>query len=331
MENQKYPPNYYSVMQLCTGFANVNVIYTLVKSGVIEQMRNSEKTLEEITSSGKYNPNVLFRLLRYAAAIGLVSLNDNTYSLTDNGKFLLKDVSGSMYYGVMLFGAGPWHRSWNNLMYSLETGKPAFEHTMGEPFFSFLNLHPQYGEPFDKWMSAVSDMASKAIVEAYNFSPYKTVCDIGGGRGSLLKEILDSNAHLKGILYDQESVVNKHVLGDMLERVEIKPGNFFESVPSADVLMMKTIVHDWDDDKSLIILSTCKKQMKPNTKLLIIETVIDNTTDLIGLFFDLHMQVITAGRERTESEFRQLLERAGMKLNRIIATKSMIKIIEATL
>jgi hypothetical protein len=294
-------------------------------------MHHSPKTIEEFVSAGKLDPNVLFRILRYAAAIGLVTLEGKNYSLTDSGRFLLKDVPGSMYYAVILFGAEPWHRSWNNLSYSLETGKSAFEHSTGEPFFSFLNHHPQYGEPFDKWMSAVSGMISKAIAEAYEFSPYKTVCDIGGGQGFLLKGILNMNPHLKGILFDRENVVNKHVLGDMADRVEIRSGDFFESVPSADVLMMKTIIHDWDDNKSIMILNSCKKVMKPGSKLLILEIIIDGSSDLIGLFFDLHMQVLSAGRERTESEFRQLLGKAGLKLNQIILTKSQIKIIEAAL
>lgn len=328
--NRQLPPNL-KIMQLYTSFANTGVVCTLVKSGVMEHLRDSTKTLGQIASAGKYNPDVLFRILRYAEAIELVSLSGDRYSITETGKLLLKDVPGSLSVGAMLFGSEPWQKSWRNLSYSLETGSPAFENALGKPFFEFLNQNPLYGDPFDKWMTISTTIVSKAIVEAYDFAPYKTICDIGGGQGILLKYILESNPHLKGILYDQESVVSNNLLSDLSSRVEIRSGNFFESVPSADVLIMKYILHDWDDKKSLQILNACRKQMNSNNKLLILEMIIDKASDLIGLFFDLHMQIITAGRERTENEFRQLLGSGGLKLNRIIPTRSPMKIIEAVL
>jgi hypothetical protein len=147
----------------------------------------------------------------------------------------------------------------------------------------------------------------------------------------LLNSILTANEHLKGILYDQENVVKDNVLSDLSDRIQIKSGDFFESVPEADVLMMKSVIHDWSDEKSLVIFENCKKVMNPQSRLLIIEMVIGSPADLMGTFYDLHMQVIQGGKERTEDEFRTLLSKAGLKLNRIIPSKSPLKIIEASL
>lgn len=330
MEKQQLLPGT-KIWRLCLGFANTNVIYALVKSGVIEQMRDTPKTLEQLSSECKLNSDVLFRVLRFAAALDLIALNSNQYSLTEAGRFLLKDVPGSIYGGMLLFGTEPWQKSWNNLLHTLTTGEAAFDKATGSQFFDFLNEHPDYGEPFHKWMTTISIVISKAVPEVYDFSVCKTICDIGGGQGLLLKSILKAYPNLNGILYDQESVVKDHLLGEMAGRVEIKSGNFFDSVPSAEILMMKSILHDWDDNKSLQILSSCRKVMTENTKLLIIEMVIDSRSDLTGLFYDLHMQVIIGGKERTEDEFRILLRKAGLKLNRLIATKSPIYIIEAVL
>ena len=122
-----------------------------------------------------------------------------------------------------------------------------------------------------------------------------------------------------------------HVLGDLSQRVEIQSGNFFEHVPTADVLIMKNVLHDWNDEKCQIILSRCRQAMQPSARLLIVEMVIASPTDLMGAFYDMHMQVILGGKERTESEFSALLQGAGIRLNRIIPTKSPTKIIEASL
>src|SRR6266700_1681435 len=117
----------------------------------------------------------------------------------------------------------------------------------------------------------------------------------------------------------------------MAERVEIQPGNFFERVPGYDVLLLKHVLHDWSDEKCQVILSHCREAMQPSSRLLIVEMVIPSPPDLTGAFYDLHMQVLQGGRERTENEFRLLLQKEGLKLKRMIATKSPMKIIEASL
>ncbi|WP_461099576.1 methyltransferase [Telluribacter humicola] len=318
------------VWQFATGFANTQVTYTLVKSGIIEQLRDEEKSLEQLVSVGPFNKDVLYRVLRFSSAIGLVTCTDGSYSLTETGRLLLKGVPGSMYGGILLIGTEPWQRSWNNLLHSLNTGEPSFDSTMGAPLFDYLNNHPEYDSPYNDWMTSSTLMSARAIAEAYDFSLYHTLCDIGGGQGVLLKEIMTAYPHLDGILYDQESVVATHVLDEMSGRVEIHSGDFLKQVPAADVLMMKSVLHDWDDAKSLQILAACKQVMTPGTKLLILDMVVADESDHIGLFFDLHMQVLLNSRERTEAEFYTLIEKAGLKIDQIIATRSPLKIIEVS-
>ncbi|HBY53232.1 MAG: hypothetical protein A2X05_14890 [Bacteroidetes bacterium GWE2_41_25] len=201
MENNQLPPNI-KIWHLGLGFANSNVIYSLIKSGVTEQLRDSSKSLVQLSSDCNLNSSILFRVLRFAIAIDVIVLTNNLYSLSDTGRFLLKDVPGSINGGMTLTGSDPWQKSWNNLLHSMHSGEPAFDTAMGSPFFDYLNDHPEYGEPYNKWMTTVSTMASKAITEAYDFSTYKTICDIGGGHGMLLKGILSINPNLNGILYD---------------------------------------------------------------------------------------------------------------------------------
>ncbi len=156
--------------------------------------------------------------------------------------------------------------------------------------------------------------AARAITEVYDFTPFTSVCDIGGGHGMLLKSILTANPHLRGVLYDRESVVKDHVLADMAHRVEIQIGDFFERVPAADVLLIKSVLHDWSDEKCQVILSHCRQAMQPSSRLLIVEIVMASPMDLVEAFLDLRAQVLMGGKARTEDEFSLLLQKAGMKL-----------------
>lgn len=319
------------IWQLGLGLANTAVLHALVKTGVIEQLREQPRSLPELAQVCSLNADVLHRTLRFAAVIGVVTQDGEQYALTEMGRLLLKDVPGSLYMGLLLIGSKPWQSAWNNLAHALATGDSAFKSVMGADFFDYLDQHPEYGAPYNQWMTISTTMASRAIAEAYDFKPFHSVCDIGGGQGILLKTILAANPHLRGVLYDQKSVVEDHVLADMAQRVEIQTGSFFEQVPAADVLMMKSVLHDWNDEKCQVILGHCRKAMQPASRLLIVDMVIASPADLTGAFYDLHMQVLLGGRERTENEFSLLLKAAGLKLNRIISTKSPMKIIEASL
>ena len=330
MNPQQVPPQV-RIWQLCLGFANTAVLHTLVKTGVIEQMRQQPKSLPELAQVCRLNSDVLYRTLRFAVVIGVVEQNESQYSLTETGRLLLKDVPGSLYLGILLFGSEPWQRAWLDLDYSLTTGGIAFEEAMGDPFFEFLDKNPEYGTPFHQWMTISTTLAARAVTEAYDFAPFHSVCDIGGGQGILLKNILTANPHLHGILYDQETVLKDHVLADLDGRVQIQGGNFFERVPAADVLLMKSVLHDWSDEKCQVILGHCRQTMQPSSRLLIIDRVIASPADLMGSFYDIFMQLVGGGRERTEDEFGSLLQKAGMKLNRIIPTQSPLAIVEASL
>jgi hypothetical protein len=307
------------------------VFLALIRTGVIERMRGQARTLSELAEACQLNPDVLFRVLRFAEVIGVVVRDDGQYSLTETGTLLLKDVPGSLYGGILLIGSEPWQRGWQNLEYSLTTGAAAFDPVMGAPFFEYLTEHPEYGALFHQWMAMLTTTTARAITEAYDFAPFRSVCDIGGGQGILLESILTANPHLRGVLYDQQSVVVDHVLVGVTDRVEIQTGSFFERVPDADVLLMKNLLHDWNDERCRVILSQCRQAMQPSSRLLIVERVIESSTDLVGVFYDLHMQVVLGGRERTENEFSLLLQEAGLKLNRVIPTKSPMKILEASL
>jgi hypothetical protein len=298
------------------------VCRSLVQTGVIEQMADQPRTLRELADACRLDPDVLYRTLRFAAAIEVTAREGDRYVLAAFGRTLLKDAPGSLYNAMWLLGSEPWMAPWHDFAHCLRTGESAFEQVMGTPFFDFLEQHPEYSAPYHQQASAHAAILDPAIAAAYDFSPFHTVCDVGGGQGAFLKTILQANPHLRGILFDQASAVQSHVLDELGERVEVMAGNFFEGVPAADVLILKTALHDWPDEKCAAILSQCRQVMQPDARLLIVERVMDEPVDSMNALYDLHMQVQLRGRERTAAEFNELLQSVGLQLLRVIPSAS---------
>lgn len=186
-------------------------------------------------------------------------------------------------------------------------------------------------------MTNVTATVLEAIINNYDFSSFNTVVDVGGGQGSLITTILKANLKLKGILFDVPNVIEDakpRLQGESFaDRCTTIAGNFFKSVPSSgDAYLLKFIIHDWDDEKSLLILKNCHQAMSEDGKLLLFEQVItpgNNPSSSFGKLIDLNMLVMTGGCERTEGEYRSLLAAAGFKLTRIVPTSLPINVIEA--
>lgn len=328
MEDQTPAP--FQAFQILGGMMNSFIISALIKNDVLETIDSGIKSIDELAEKCKLNKNVLARTLRYASFIGLIYIEDNTYSLTEVSKCFLKKTPGSLYGSASFISAPPWRDSWLNFDHCLKTGNAAFDHVFGEPFFHFLDANQEYGKPFNNYMTTLTTMVAPIVAEAYDFSLFNTICDVGGGQGILLKAILDKFAHPKGILFDMDGALKENVLKDFPERVEIVSGNFFDSIPIADCMVLKTVVHDWNDENAVRILANCRKSLKTGGKILLIEQVVEEPYTFSSLFYDLHMQVMLGGAERTEHEFKKLFESAGLKLKRIISTKSPMKIIESS-
>lgn len=226
--------------------------------------------------------------------------------------------------------APPWRDSWNNFSHCLITGEPAFDHVFGVPFFDYLDTNQQYGKPFNHFQTMMTTMVASLVPEVYDFSAFHTICDVGGGQGLVLKSILERYPLCEGILFDMESALKENVLAETSNRVQTVAGNFFENVPNADCMVLKTVIHDWNDTDSTMILTNCRKSLNKGGKIILIEQVVEEPLTLMALFYDLHMQVMLGGAERTEQEFRILFNAAGLKLDKIIATKSPMKIIEVS-
>lgn len=304
--------------QWVQGWASLLLCHSLVKTGVFEQMAAGPRTMDELAAACRLHGPTLFRALRMTIALEVTAREGERYGLTNMGRAMLKETPGSFYATFIMIGADAYQRPWQNFAYTLATGESAFTHVMGLPFFDYLEQHPEVGIPFQQTQAAYSLMADPALAAAYDFSPFRSVCDVGGGTGAFLKRILEATPHLRGALLDMPGVVENHLLGDLGDRVEVVAGSFFECVPPADLLILKTILHDWSDAKCAAILARCREALPPDGRLLIIDRLLEEPVDSLSAFYDLHMLQQIGGRERTAAEMRSLLAEAGLQMRRVI-------------
>jgi SAM-dependent methyltransferase len=277
-------------------------------------------------------------VLRLLASVAVFAEEaDGKFALTPIGACLRTGVPGSMHDVVLLFG-GITDKAWSDLLYSVETGKPAFNRVFGMDSFSYMAQHPDEAVNFDKAMSSFTTQIAVAVTAVYDFSTFRRVVDIGGGNGSLLAGILRANPSLRGIVFERHHVAErarKHVRDEGLaDRCEVVGGDFFREVPDGgDAYLLKHVIHDWDDEHATEILKNCGRAMGASGRLLIVEGIyplrIDPSEECRGAASnDVNMLVCTGGRQRSEDEFRSLLHAAGLKLMRIVPTPARVGVIE---
>jgi ubiquinone/menaquinone biosynthesis C-methylase UbiE len=320
--------------QMISGYWISQSIYAAAKFGIADHLKDGPKTVEELARATATNPDALYRLLRALASVGIFSEGDaRQFSLTSLAEPLRSDIAGSKHALALMMGDEQF-RAWAEIEYSIRTGRIAFDRVFGKPAFDYLAEHPDKARIFDAAMVGVHGREANAILNAYDFSGIGAVADIGGGNGSQLTAILKKHTQMKGILFDLPHVIERAKeriqAAGLLDRCKLVGGSFFDAVPEgADAYLMRHIIHDWDDEKCLTILRNCHRAMRPESKLLVIESVIPPGNEpFIGKFLDLHMLLIPGGKERTEDEYRALYVRAGFKLTRVVATGTEVSIVE---
>jgi SAM-dependent methyltransferase len=319
--------------ELTIGSWFTQAIYVAAELGIADLLIDGPKTAEELAQATNAHGNALYRVLRALASADIFSEDEEgRFYLTPVAENLRSDVPSSLRSFAIMTGT-ELYQSWGNLLYSAKTGKGGFDKTYGKPFFQYMTEHPDRHAIYDKAMMVHGIAETEPMLDAYDFSAFETVMDVGGGNGLMLAAILNRHPAVKGILFDLPAVADRAKESfsdpDLSDRCQVVGGDFFTSVPSADVYVLRHIIHDWDDDDAITILSNCRKAMNPEGRVLLVETVIPPMNEpCFGKWLDL-MMLIVGGRERTEEQYRRLLPRVGLELNRIIPTAHEISIVEA--
>jgi hypothetical protein len=323
-----------TILRMLQGTAVAQAIHVAAKLKIADLLTGGARTVDDLAAATQTDPRSLYRLLRALASLGVFAEGDpRTFALTPLAECLRSDVPGSQYamavmLGEELFGA------WSDLIGSIRTGRPSYETIVGKPIFEYLAEHPEKAKLFDAAMTSVHGRETAAMADAFDFSAFGTLADIGGGNASTLIGLLGRTPSLQGLLFDLPSVMERArsaiAAAGLSERCRVAGGSFFEAIPEgADAYMLRHIIHDWNDAKSLTILRNVRKVMSPNARLLVVETVIPTSNAPCGAkFLDLVMLIALGGMERTEAEYRDLYTQAGFRLSRIVPTTADVSVIE---
>jgi len=326
------------LMGIASGFQLSGCLYVAAKLNIADRVVARPQPVERLAADTNTQADALYRVLRALISVGVFSEPQRrTIGLSPAAELLRSDVPGSLL-GLVLWSAHPFIRHVSSdLMHSVTTGKPAIEHLYGKPAFECFASMPEVNYDFNNGMTAISAELAPAVLDAYDFSEIGTLMDVAGGHGFFICEALKRHPRMKGILLDQPGVVEgaKCTLCDMRvdDRCEPVAGNFFEQIPAgADAYFMQHIIHDWNDESAQRILGNVRQALaaRPNGRLIIVDVVLpEDTRPHPGKLLDLLMLMFPGGRERTETEWRQLLDNAGFSITKIVSTRVADSVIEA--
>jgi hypothetical protein len=302
-----------------------------------ELLAHRPKSIDELAQATGTHPRSLSRLLRALITIGV-------FVPAGEGKIAASPLTASLRHVALdpaairaLPGGLPHEReAWEHLRHSITTGQSAFRHLHDQSSWDFHAQQLDQGDVLHATMSRGTQQWARAVLTAYSFADAACVVDVGGGHGALIAAILQTYPHLRGILFDQPSVVRGALPllteAGVADQCAVIAGDFFAHVPAGgDFYLIKSIIHNWDDGDARQILANCRAVMQPTHRLVLVEPVLepDNLNQRDKFFMDLHMLVIHGSRERTAEEFEILLSAAGFRLTRCIPTEMMGTVIEA--
>jgi hypothetical protein len=332
---QSLPPHA-QLIQIGTAYWASLMLLAAARLELADRLAGGARSSSELASELKLNPAALHRYLRSLAGMGvLTEVENQTFALTPLGEALKKDAPGSAYATIMTLTGDICMKSWNELLYSLQTGKTGMEKAFGKPLFDHLAERPDAASLFSETMVGFHGAEPPAVAEAYEFGEFGSIVDVGGATGNMLVHILKRHPQPRGVLFDMPHVVTDAPAlleaHGMTDRIAIESGSFFDAVPAGhDAYILSHIIHDWNEDQCQIILKNCREAIAADGRLLLVEMVLpEGDTPHPGKMLDMMMLVGPGGQERTPSEYSAQLGKAGFKMTRVVPTNSDVSVVEA--
>ncbi|WP_431046130.1 methyltransferase [Streptomyces sp. P1-3] len=310
------------VIQLIFGAMAGQLMGAAVRLRVLDRIGDGERHADDLAAECGTHPQATTRMLRALAGLGLLAETaSGAFSATATGALLRTDRPDSKASLVGLFADPAMLRAWEHLDDSVRTGERSFDKVFGTDFFGYLKDHQALSEQFNEAMSQGTRGVAELLPEACDFGRFTTVADVGGGDGTLLAAVLRAYPDVRGIVYDTaEGLAQADPVLDrdgLTGRCALVAGDFFAAAPEgADAHLLKSVLHDWSDEQSAVILGHCRRALPDHGRVLIVEVVLPETADTgyggLPYLSDLNMLVNLGGRERTRAEFEELCGRSGL-------------------
>ena len=318
-----------TIWGLATATVASRTLHVVAELGVADHIDDAPVPAKELAARCGTDEGALDRALMLLAAHGVFDRTGDGYSHTEASRLLRSDHPMSMRAFPRMMGMASFTATLGHLEHSVRTGEPAFGLVEPDGLFAHLQHHQDEARIFDASMTAKAAGDTAAVLASYDFSSFSTIADIGGGRGHLLRAVLEAAPDTSGILFDLPGVID--TVDTPRERFAVHAGDFFvDALPAADAYILMEVIHDWDDDQAAAILAAVRRAATPGATVLIIEAVADDEIlDPVVRTLDVIMLAITGGRERTSAELDQLLATVGFRCTETLATPSPLRIVEA--
>ena len=323
MDNAATPPPW-RLLHLLDGFVTTQLLYVAAKLDLASVLAKGPRSGTEIADAVGADRDALVRVLR-----GLVV--EEVLSEEDDGRFALTAVGESLksLRGAAIVRGELYYGSAAGLLDTVLGRGSAFERVHGARFFDHLADHPDHDAAFQASMAGRAEQEASAVVEAFDFSGIARLVDVGGGGGVLLAAILGAHPAIRGVLLDRPDSIGgarAHLeAAGLAERADCVAGDFFDSLPAdADAYLLSRVLHDWNDDDAVRILTTCRRAMRPDSRVVVVEAILpERAADRpAAIRMDLHMLLLLGAGERTAAEFTNVLDRAGLDVTRVVMTAS---------
>jgi hypothetical protein len=330
-----FPRRFDPLVALIGGFELTQMLFVFAELGIADRLAAGPMTSNEVARAVDADPQSVHRLLRALSTVRIVAADeDGRFALTARGSRLRLDDPASLRPLAIGPGQPWWWQAWGGLLESVRSGTPAFDHVHGRSLYDFLRDDEAAAEIYGEYMVAFGRDEAAAAAEAYDFGAARVVVDVGGGRGGLLEAILERHAGVRGILFDQPATIERagdRFAPELAARIELVGGDFLEEVPAGgDVYVLRQVLHDWDDAEAIRILESVRRAAGDSASLLVIQDVIpESASPGRANLVDVALLVLTGGRERTEDEYRRLLEAGGFALARALPLPTGATILEA--
>ncbi len=319
-----------TLRQISGGYCLARSVHVLAELNVADALGETAQSAAELAKVVGADPGALSRVLRLASAHGVFAQEGDHFRHSAASRMLRGDHPQSMRAFVRMFGLEINWDSYRELEHSVRTGRRAMEKTLPEGLWSYLGQNREANSIFNATMLAKAKGQIPAIVAFGDFSRFKIIGDIAGGRGHLLSAILEAAPDSKGILFDLPHVI-KEASGLASSRLALQGGDFFkDALPRCDAYILMEIIHDWPDEEAVTILQAVRQTAVPGATLFLIETIVPPGPEPDwSKMLDIHMLALLGGKQRTLREYKTLLEEAAFTFQREIDTGAGISIIEA--
>src|ERR1700730_3375770 len=336
MDDRMADLNAAQLSQMIRGYWVSQIVGTMAQLEIANHLAHGPLDRDVLADGIGCEPKATSRLLRASADVGLVSaLPDGRFGLTPLGELLRSNVPGSMRnLAIALTAPGHW-LPWGRLAEAVRHGERQTVAALGHELFDYYATNPSEGSAFTGAMASHSIAIAEEIAQVLDTSAVTHVVDIGGASGTIIGALLEANAALFGTILDRADVVHRAeaalVQRGLSSRCRVVEGDFFKNVPEADLYILKSIIHDWDDQQSVKILRNCARGLRPNGRVILVEWIMpEHGKPGAATLSDLNMLVLLPGRERTASQFEELFRASGLRLDRMTGIASSMQLIEAS-